>query len=130
MSLREKEKEIDRFLNNLNNKVDRLWPYPEPGNGNGHGHRDGNYDDDAIDELTRQLSLKYEGKELFLHAAEIVGPDRLASWWYQQVKEQYIFHKSSYCKRGLNAYDGQGCYATGCIPECEFYPAEGKLYYR
>jgi len=30
--------------------------------------------------------------------------------------------------RGLNAYDGQGCNGfTGCISECKFFAAEGKL---
>jgi hypothetical protein len=33
MNLREKE--IDKFLNDVNNKIDRL--YPEPGNGHGKG---------------------------------------------------------------------------------------------
>jgi hypothetical protein len=115
-------KELDK----LDDKLAKLWP--EPGNGHGRGHRDGNnYDNDDIDELTRQLSLKY-GEQWFSYASKVVGPDRLASWWYQQMKEQWMFHKSSWYKRGLDADDGQGCNGNGCISECEFYAAEGKLY--
>ena len=45
------------------------------------------------------------------------------------MKEQWMFHKSSWYKRGLDVDDGKGCNGNVCIPECEFYPAEGKLYY-
>jgi hypothetical protein len=41
------------------------------------------------------------------------------------MKEQWIFHKSSWYMRGLNADDGVGCGPyRGCIPECEFYADE------
>jgi hypothetical protein len=70
--------ERDKSVNNLNDKLDRLWP---EGDGNSHGRRDRNYDDDDIGELTRQLSLKYDG-QWFFYASKIVGLDRLASWWY------------------------------------------------
>jgi hypothetical protein len=94
-------REIDKSLNNLNDKLSKLWP-EESGNGHGNNKED---DDDKI-----------------------IDPDEIAKWWYQETKEQWMFHKSSYYMRGLNAYDGQGCNSVDCIPECLFYPAEGKLY--
>jgi hypothetical protein len=57
-----------------------------------------------------------------------VDPDQIARQKYREYKEHSYFHKSSWYMRGLNAYDGQGCNGfTGCIPECKFYPNEGKL---
>jgi hypothetical protein len=48
---------------------------------------------------------------------------------YQEMKKQWDSHKSSWYRRGVNGYDGKGCNQyTGCIPECKFYPSEGKLY--
>lgn len=47
---------------------------------------------------------------------------------YQDRKINWFFHDSSYCRRGLNAYDGQGCNAfTGCVPECRYYPKYGRI---
>lgn len=57
-----------------------------------------------------------------------IDSDQMARQKYGEYKEHWYFHKSSWYMRGLNAYDGQGCNAfTGCIPECKFYAAEGKL---
>lgn len=54
--------------------------------------------------------------------------DQIARQKYEEYREHWYFHKSSWYIRGLNAYDGQGCNAlTGCIPECKFYAAEGRL---
>jgi hypothetical protein len=37
-------------------------------------------------------------------------------------------HDSSYCSRGLEAYDGKGCNGfTGCIEECRFYMPFGRI---
>ena len=74
-----------------------LYPVED---GNGHGHDDNDIRNAVIDAAER--------------------------WSYQESKAQWIFHKSSYYYRGLSANDGEGCYATHCIPECEFYPAEGR----
>lgn len=49
---------------------------------------------------------------------------------YQDKKEDWFFHKSSWCSRGLDAtgYDGQGYNQfTGCVPECRFYLPDGRL---
>jgi hypothetical protein len=49
---------------------------------------------------------------------------------YQEYKQQWYFHPSSWYKRknGEGNYDGKGCNQfTGCIPECKFYPEKGRL---
>ena len=92
---------LGRDIDKLNDRLSRLWP-EESGNGNGNDHDNNNIIKNSI-----------------LDAAE--------RWWYQEYKEQWLFHKSSYYMRGLNAYDGQGCNSAGCILECQFYAAEGKL---
>lgn len=49
---------------------------------------------------------------------------------YQDYKQQWYFHPSSWYKRknGEGSYDGKGCNQfTGCIPECKFYPEKGRL---
>ena len=47
---------------------------------------------------------------------------------YQEMKKLWDMHKSSWYRRGVNGYDGKGCNQyTGCIPECKFYAAEGRL---
>jgi hypothetical protein len=57
-----------------------------------------------------------------------IDSDQAARQRYDEYKEHWYFHKSSWYMRGLNVYDGQGCNGfTGCIPECKFYPKEGKL---
>jgi hypothetical protein len=57
-----------------------------------------------------------------------IDSDQVARQKHEEYREHWYFHKSSWYMRGLNAYDGQGCNAfTGCIPECKFYAAEGKL---
>jgi hypothetical protein len=49
---------------------------------------------------------------------------------YQDKKEDWFFHESSWYSRGLDAtgYDGQGCNQfTGCVPECMFYLPYGRI---
>jgi hypothetical protein len=47
---------------------------------------------------------------------------------YQDRKQHWYFHDSSYYMRGLGAYDNQGCNPwTGCIPECRFYNEYGRI---
>ncbi|MFB5600481.1 MAG: hypothetical protein ACE5SW_09675 [Nitrososphaeraceae archaeon] len=49
---------------------------------------------------------------------------------YQQYKEQWYFHKSSWYRRtsGEGYYDGKGCNQfTGCVPECKFFKRFGRL---
>jgi hypothetical protein len=57
-----------------------------------------------------------------------IDSDQIARQKYEEYREHWYFHKSSWYMRGLNAYDGQGCNAfTGCITKCKFYAADGKL---
>jgi hypothetical protein len=57
-----------------------------------------------------------------------IDSDQVARQKYEEYREHWYFHKSSWYMRGLNAYDGQGCNSfTGCIPECKFYAVEGKM---
>jgi hypothetical protein len=49
---------------------------------------------------------------------------------YQDYKQQWYFHPSSWYRRknGEGSYDGKGCNQfTGCIPECKFYSQNGRL---
>jgi hypothetical protein len=89
------ERGRDRFLSNLNGKLDRLWP--EGDDGNGHDDKTKDYD---YDKLARQL--------------------------YEDHREHWYFHESSWYVRGVNGYDGQGCNQyTGCVPECVY--DDGRL---
>lgn len=47
---------------------------------------------------------------------------------YQAFKKEWYFHDSSWYMRNANGYDGYGCNQfTGCIPECRYYPGEGRM---
>jgi hypothetical protein len=47
---------------------------------------------------------------------------------YQIWKKNWSSHESSWSRHGLNRYDGHGCNQfTGCIPECRYYPEEGRI---
>ena len=57
-----------------------------------------------------------------------IDPDPIARQKYEEYKEHWYFHKSSWYMRGANGYDGKGCNQyTDCIPQCKFYAPEGKL---
>lgn len=38
-----------------------------------------------------------------------IDSDQVARQKYEEYREHWDFHKSSWYMRGLNAYDGQGC---------------------
>lgn len=46
---------------------------------------------------------------------------------YQRMKQAWYFHPSSWHMRHDNGDDGIGCSGLHCTPECEFFPAAGKL---
>lgn len=46
---------------------------------------------------------------------------------YQAMKEEWYFHDSGSYMRGFEAYDGHGCNACVCVPECRYYPKEGGI---
>ena len=57
---------------------------------------------------------------------KIVSPEAR----YQELKQQWYFHPSSWYnrKKGEGSYDGEGCNQfTGCIPECKFFLEKGRL---
>jgi hypothetical protein len=74
--------------------------------------------EEEIKEITQEEWDYYKRKNL-----EIPPEQR-----YQDKKEHWYFHESSWSMRGLNAYDGKGCNQfSGCIPECKFYAEEGRI---
>jgi hypothetical protein len=47
---------------------------------------------------------------------------------YQMFKENWFFHDSSWSMHGLEAYEWQACnQVTGCVPQCRYYPQEGRI---
>jgi hypothetical protein len=46
---------------------------------------------------------------------------------YQKLKEAWYFHNLSWCMRHEDGYDGIGCNLGECVPECRFYPNEGRI---
>jgi hypothetical protein len=50
---------------------------------------------------------------------------------YHQKKKHWYSHESSwYVRVPHNGYDGKGCDSSiigGCIPECRYYPATGRI---
>ena len=83
-----------------------------------------------MDRAINHLSKRLEEIESVEFSHEETDPELLAKQRYQEYKEHWYFHKSSWYMRALNAYDGQGCNGfTGSIPECKFYAEEGELSY-
>jgi hypothetical protein len=46
---------------------------------------------------------------------------------YQTQKKAWHFHKSCWYMRHDNGYDGYGCINGVCVPECRFYPEDGRI---
>lgn len=81
--------------------------------------------DKSLNNISRRLEV-IESQEA-IHKAQS-DPELMAKQRYEEYKEHWYFHGSSWSMRGLNAYDGQGCNQfTGCVEECKFYEKEGKL---
>lgn len=79
----------------------------------------------SINSISKRLE-KLESQETI--NKDQIDSDQIARQRYEEYKEHWYFHKSSWYMRGLNAYDGQGCNGfTGYVPECKFYAEEGKL---
>jgi hypothetical protein len=74
--------------------------------------------EDVYDKITKEEMDYYLRKKL-----EVPPEQR-----YQKMKEHPDYHESSWFKRGLEAYDGQGCRSFyGCIPECRYFPDTGRI---
>jgi hypothetical protein len=81
----------------------------------GHGHK--TYAD-VYDYIT------LEELQFFLKQRLRLSPSQR----YQQRKQYCLCHSSSWCKRGMKAYDGWGCNQyTGCILSCRYYPDKGRI---
>ena len=73
----------------------------------------------SINNISKRLE-KLESQETI--NKDQIDSDQIARQIYNEYKEHWYFHKSSWYMRGLNVYDGQGCNRfTGCVPECKFY---------
>jgi len=73
--------------------------------------------EDVYDYITRE-EYEYGLRQI----VQISPEDR-----YQDKKQQWFFHESSYYMRGLGGYDGYGCYNGKCIPDCKYYNEEGRI---
>jgi hypothetical protein len=78
------------------------------------GHATG----EDVYEYTTQEEYDY-----YLREALSVSPEER----YQHRKDAYYFHESHYYMRGQGGYDGQGCTAQQCIPECRYFPETGRI---
>ena len=139
---------VDKFVNNLFKKLDN-----SNNNGNGINSSSNNVKDDnyylaigsepprfAYYRHCRVNNSKDEWRKKTLEAAyDSITQDELdfnlkrklrisPEQRYQQKKENWLFHDSSYYARGLEAYDGFGCNQfTDCVPECRYYPKLGSI---
>jgi hypothetical protein len=46
---------------------------------------------------------------------------------YQQDKEEWWFHPSSWYMRDVDGYDGKGCNDGVCVPECRYFAPTGRV---
>jgi hypothetical protein len=69
-------------------------------------------------------SITQDELDYYLKAKLRVHPEQR----YQDQKKEPWFHESSWNKRGVNGYDGQGCNQfTSCVPECRYYQETGRI---
>ena len=78
---------------------------------------------ESIDELSKRIDVvekerkKEEGKPRMTREEAL----------YQMKKKAWYFHESSWYMRHNNGYDGFGCNNGVCVPECRYYPEEGRI---
>jgi hypothetical protein len=90
---------------------------------------DGN--DVALKKLLNDLDIAETINQKQVEQNEKWTPER----WYQELKKRWYFHGSSWymrwalLKRQLTEEEMKiGCNGyNGCIPECRFYPPEGRV---
>jgi hypothetical protein len=68
-------------------------------------------------------SMTYEEVDYYKRKKLEVPPERR----YHHKKEHWYFHETSWYMRGVNGYDGYGCNNGVCVPECRYYPKEGRI---
>ena len=80
----------------------------------------------SIDKINERLdAIEREEEEIQEQQKKKMTPEE---HMYQAFTKAWYFHESSYYVRGANGYDGYGCNSsTGCIPECRYYPEEGRI---
>lgn len=81
-------------------------------NVSGHKTYEDVYDSITQDELDYCLKVKLR-----------ISPEKR----YHDRKEPWYFHQSSWYMRKANGYDGEGCTEYGCIPDCRYYSATGRI---
>jgi len=72
--------------------------------------------EEVVNEITEEEWNYYKRKNL-----EVPPEQR-----YQNQKEEWFFHESSWYYRGEERYDGHGCNGV-CVPECRYYPEKGRI---
>lgn len=144
---------VDKYIKDISDRLDTI---SSNGNGNGHGAgnngpEDYDYDEYLLDTGREPLRFAYYRhvrvqqctdeyrKKSFECAHDSFTQDELDFYLkaklrtppeerYQDQKQNWFFHDTSYSKRGLEAYDGKGCNGfTGCVPECTFYANTGVI---
>jgi hypothetical protein len=81
-------------------------------NVSGHKTYEDVYDSITQDELDYALKVKLR-----------ISPEKR----YQDRKEPWYFHQSSWYMRKANGYDGEGCTEHGCMPDCRYYSETGRI---
>lgn len=124
---------LDKFINNLTKRLDRLEP-------RGTDDADkGLYYLLMEAKFARQRGLRAKLSDGMDDSYDVFDSmtDEEKQYWknrytqeerYQTMKEMYYFHdSSSYMRFGDTRPDNYGCNSDACIPECDFYPATGNL---
>jgi hypothetical protein len=85
--------------------------------------------DKSVDNLNGKLDrlgLWPKGDDGNGHDKDDKDYDKLARELYEDHRQHWYWHKSSWYTREVNGYDGQGCNGfTGCVPECPY--ADGRI---
>ncbi len=73
--------------------------------------------EDVWDNITEEEEEYYRRK----------GMEQDPSVRYHQLKAAWWSHSSSWCNRGIQGYDGKGCNAGICVPECRYFAPTGRV---
>jgi hypothetical protein len=77
----------------------------------------------SIDEMNNRVDAV---EKLRRRKGELIRP-MTPEERYQNMKEAWYFHESSWYMRHDNGYDGHGCNNGVCIPECRYYAEQGRI---
>ncbi len=73
--------------------------------------------EDAWDNITE------EEEEYYRRKSREVDP----AVRYQELKAAWWSHSSCWYNRGIRGYDGKGCNAGVCVPECRYFAPNGRV---